>query len=240
MLTCRRFHANVIADDFSPVAVYHMSRKASIFLHILIVCIAAAIRLYFAVRCSAIPDFSDMGFYNEVAMQHGFPTSLPPGYPLFLRAIYHACGAYNYKAVYVIQGMLSALTVLLIYWTASIASSRKTGLLAAGIAAVYPNFIAYNLTTMTETIGLLLVMLLLVILVAAMSERKRSILAATVFFLGFTFRPAFVLFAPGVLLCLRKRRSFILAFVVLLGPLIAYEMCIGDTFHRSAVAARLN
>jgi hypothetical protein len=213
-----------------------MGKKSTDFLLLGIVLAACAIRLYFALRCNAIPEFSDMAFYNKVALEHGFPKSLPPGYPLFLRAIYGAFGARNYMAVYVVQALISALTVYLVYRVTSKAGNRKAGLLAAGIAAVYPNFIAFNLTTMTETIGVLFVMLLLAVLVAAVGEKKRSVLAAIVFFFGFAFRPAFILFSPGALLSLEKRRVFILAFVVLMAPAVAFEIFVGDTFHRSAVA----
>lgn len=225
---CAGFH-------FIP-AVTRMNKRSSLIVLGLIFVVACAIRLYAALRCNAVPDFSDMAFYNAVAMQHGFPKSLPPGYPLFLRAIYGVFGAYNYKAVYAVQAIVSALTVLLVYGAASRASNRKAGLLAAGIAAVYPNFIAFNLTTMTDTIGVFFVMLLLAVLVAAIDEKRKSIWAAIVFLLGFAFRPAFILFAPGAWLSLEKRRVFTLAFVLLMTPAVAFEVFVGDTFHRSAVA----
>jgi 4-amino-4-deoxy-L-arabinose transferase-like glycosyltransferase len=213
-----------------------MNRRSSLVTLALIFFVACAIRISTALRCDAVPDFSDMAFYNQVAMGPGFPKSLPPGYPLFLRAIYGVFGAYNYRAVYVVQAIISALTVLLVYWVARKAGNRNAGLIAAGIAAVYPNLIAFNLTTMTDTIGVFSVMLLLAVLVASIDEKKKSISAAIVFLLGFTFRPAFILFAPGALLSLEKRRVFILAFIVLLAPAVAFETFIGDTFHRSAVA----
>ena len=213
-----------------------MYRKSTVLLLLGILLATCAIRLYFASRCTAVPDYSDMALYNAAAMKHGFPTSLPPGYPLFLKVIYGLFGALNYTAVFVVQGLISTVTVLLMYRVASAVGGRGAGLLAAGIASVYPNFIVYNLTALTETIGVLFVMLLLAVLVAAMSEKKRSILAAFALFLGFTFRPVIILFAPGVFLSLRRRWTFAIAAVALLGPLIVFEMTAGESFQRSAVA----
>ncbi|HVO76833.1 MAG TPA: glycosyltransferase family 39 protein, partial [Candidatus Bathyarchaeia archaeon] len=139
-------------------------------------------------------------------------------------------------AVFVVQGLISAATVFLIYRSTSAVASRRAGLVAAGVAAVYPNLIAYNLTTLTETIGVLFAMLLLTLLVVEMPETRRSILAAVVMFFGFTFRPVLLLFAPGVFLSIKRRWTFALATVILLTPLIAFEMTAGRSFQRSAVA----
>lgn len=213
-----------------------MNKRTSTLILLFILAVAAVIRVYFALRCTAVPGYSDMALYNAAALKSGFPTSLPPGYPLFLRGIYALFGARNYTAVFAVQGLISALTVLIIYRVTSSVASRGAGLLAAGIAAVYPNFIAYNLTTLTDTIGVFFVMILLLILVAAIPERTRSILAAFVMFLGFTFRPVMVLFAPGVFLGIKRRWTFAVAAIVLLTPLIAFEMTVGKSFQRSAVA----
>ena len=213
-----------------------MNSKASTLILLFILAVAAVIRVYFALRCTAVPGYSDMALYNAAALKGGFPTSLPPGYPLFLRAIYALFGTRNYTAVFVVQGLISALTVLLIYRVTSSVASRRAGLLAAAIAAVYPNLIVYNLTTLTDTIGVFFAMILFFILVVAIPERTRSVLAAFVVFLGFTFRPVMVLFAPGVFLSIKKRWTFAVAAVVLLTPLIAFEMTVGKSFQRSAIA----
>lgn len=213
-----------------------MNRKASTLILLVILAAAVVIRVYVALRCTAIPGYSDMALYNAAALRGGFPTSSPPGYPLFLKAIYAIFGAHNYTAVFVAQSLISALTVLLIYRVTSAVASRRAGLLAAGIAAVYPNLIAYNLTTLTETFGVFFVMILFFILVAAIPERTRSILAAVAIFFGFVFRPVVFLFAPGVFLGIKRRWTFALAAVVLLTPLIAFEMTVGKSFQRSAVA----
>jgi len=198
--------------------------------------VASAIRLYFALHCTAIPGYSDMAWYNEVARQHGFPRDLPPGYPLFLRAIYGLFGAANYKAVFIIQGAISALSAAFVCWIAYKVGNLKAGITAGAIAAVYPNLIVYNLTTLTETIGVFFVLLLLAILVAAMGERKRSIFAAATILLACAFRPVMLFFAPGVFLGLKKKLLFVGALALVIAPYATYELVEGKTVHRAAVA----
>ena len=183
-----------------------------------ILLLAFVLRFYIALTTRAVPDFSDMALYNELATAGGFPTSFPPAYPLFLRLIYAVFGAYNNTAVFVIQAVLSVFTVWLIYYVTVKIECERAGLVAAAIAAVYPNFIVYNLTTLTEAVTLLLVMLLLASLVIETDERRRSILAAATICIGFYVRPVFLFFIPGVLPLVRKRFWFIGVIIVLLAP----------------------
>lgn len=183
-----------------------------------ILLLAFVLRLFIALTTRAVPNFSDMALYNELATAGGFPTSFPPAYPLFLRLIYAVFGAYNYTAVFVIQAVLSVFTVWLIYYVTVKIECERAGLVAAAIAAVYPNFIIYNLTTLTEAVTLLLVMLLLASLVIETDERRRSILAAAAICIGFYVRPVFLFFIPGVLPLTRKRLWFIGVIAVLLAP----------------------
>ncbi|MDD4856610.1 MAG: glycosyltransferase family 39 protein [Candidatus Krumholzibacteria bacterium] len=213
-----------------------MNRKASTLLPVLVFLVAAAIRVHFAARCDAAPDYSDMELYNAAALEHGFPTSLPPGYPLFLRAIYGVFGERNYEAVFVAQGLISALTVLLIYRVTRRIGGTRAGVVAAAVAAVYPNLIVYNLTTMTDTFGVLFVMLLYCALVASIDDWKKSVWAAVILGVGFTFRPVLLFFGPGVLLSLRRRLAFMIAAVVVFVPLMAFEMTGGEDFKRAAAA----
>jgi len=199
-----------------------------------VVLVSLAVRIYFALRCSALPEYSDMGYYNDVALAPGFPTTLPPAYPLFLRAVYALFGARNYAAVFVVQSLLSSLTVYLVYRVARSVGTEAAGIAAAAIAAVYPNFILYNLTTLTETWSLLILMALFAILVASVPETRRSILAVMLLVLGFLFKPVMLFLLPGTWLVVRKKAVFAAAAVVLIVPLASYEMIVGGSFLRGA------
>jgi len=185
------------------------------------------LRLYFALTVKPAVDYSDMALYNELASAGGFPTSLPPLYPLFLRLVYSIFGASNYTAVFVIQAVLSVATVWLFYYVTAKIEDERAGLVAAAFATIYPVFIAYNLTTMTESLSLLVVMLLLAVFVKGMDERRRSILAAAAIAVGFYLRPVFLFFIPGVFLLTKKRLWFVGAIVALMAPWFIYGAVAG-------------
>ena len=195
---------------------------------------ALAIRLYFALTCAATPDYSDMASYNELAVSGGFPTALPPAYPLFLRAIYAVFGRFNYTAVFVVQALLSVGTVLLVYLVTRRISDERGGMIAAAIATVYPNFVLYNLTTMTEAVTLLLVMLLLAAIVLETDPRRSSLLAAAVLAAGFYVRPSFMFFLPGVLPLVRRRMWLLGLVVLLVAPWFVVKAATGSGANRGA------
>ena len=145
-----------------------MGKRSLLVVLLCIFAVALGIRVHFALCSTAKPDYSDMAWYNEVALQGGFPKELPPAYPLFLRAIYALFGKGSYRAVFVVQGLIGAFTAVMIGWIGARVGNVGVGATAGGIAALYPNFIVYSLTTLTETFGLFCVTALSVVLVAEM------------------------------------------------------------------------
>ncbi|MBN1163020.1 MAG: glycosyltransferase family 39 protein [Candidatus Krumholzibacteriota bacterium] len=207
--------------------------------HIILIVIlvgAALLRLVPAFQCQMPPHHSDMATYTRLASEPGISVSPPPGYPLFLRAIFRIFGAENYTAVFIIQALLSTFSVFLIYYLGTLVGARLTGLIAAGIAALYPNFIVYNLTTLTESLGILFTLLMLISLARPMEERRRSILSAVLLFAGCAVRPAFLYFWPGLLLTLKKRGLFILTTLVFLSPWLIYSFASGRIPNRGSLA----
>ena len=197
---------------------------------------AGALRLSAALDCDTAPDYSDMAIYNRLALEKGIAVSPPPGYPLFLRSIYSIAGAKNYTAVFVIQALLSTLTVWLIFLVARRISGTATALVAAGISAVYPNFIMYILTTLTETLALLITMIMLWAIVSVRTDEKRSLLSAAILFAGCVVRPAFLYFWPGVLAALKKRKVFLAATAAVIVLLVIFGLVTGRGTNRGALA----
>ncbi len=195
-----------------------------------------AIRLYFALTCAAVPDFSDMATYNRLAMEGKLGVYPPPGYPLFLRFVYTLFGPYNYKAVYAAQGIISSIGILLIYYITIKASDRKAGSIAAGIAAIYPNLIIYNLTTMTESLGVFCFLLILASMTAPVRPRYQSILAAFTFVASLMIRPVLIYAWPGIFLGVKKKLIFLASFIVLISPLVTYSLMEGTGSNYAAAA----
>jgi len=205
---------------------------------ILVAILAAggALRLTAALRCGIAPDYSDMAIYNGLALSGGIPLSPPPGYPLFLRAIYAVAGSEDYTAVFVVQALIGTLTVWLIFLTARRVAGTATALVASGIAAVYPGFIMYTLTTMTETLALMLTMLMLLAVAAPGKGALRSALPAALLFAGCVVRPAFLYFWPGMLAAVRGKRTFLIVTAAVIVPLLAAGLITGRGTNRGALA----
>ena len=79
-----------------------------------------------------------------------------PGYP-FLLAIVYAVAGPEFKAVLVVQCLLGGLSCLLVFGIGNRLGGPRTGLLAAGIVALYPALIYYDTRLLRESlIGFLL------------------------------------------------------------------------------------
>jgi 4-amino-4-deoxy-L-arabinose transferase-like glycosyltransferase len=82
-------------------------------------------------------------------------------YPLYLAGVYALTG-YHPLAARLLQGAIGgALLSWLVYKIGRRVANEETGLVAAGLAAVYGYFIYYNVALMTETFFMMLVLLTL-------------------------------------------------------------------------------
>ncbi|MCK4537928.1 MAG: glycosyltransferase family 39 protein [Candidatus Krumholzibacteria bacterium] len=210
--------------------------KRSLIILISIIAVAAAIRLVVAIRCDVAPDYSDMAIYNELALSDHIVISPPPGYPLFLKAIYSIFGTKNYRAVFIVQALISTFTVFAAFLIGRKVCGERTGLIAAGIFAIYPNFIVYTLTTLTETLALLVTMLILGILVWNIDDRRKAVLAALTIFAGCFIRPAFLYFWPGTFLSVSRKKIFLITTGAVIAPAIIFMAISGNVPNRGALA----
>ncbi len=181
---------------------------------------ATALRINLAATCDFLPNFSDMHDYNKLAVEGGFNTYLPPLYPLFLRLVYTIFGNYNYKAVYIAQSIITSLMILMIYDIVRRTSNEIAALSAAVICAVYPNFIAYSLTTMTEALSIFIVVLLVWLLFKPFDDTKKAITLGCVLAAGIFIKSSILFFVPATLLTSRKRLIQLLVLIALLAPWI--------------------
>jgi 4-amino-4-deoxy-L-arabinose transferase-like glycosyltransferase len=103
------------------------------------------------------------GFGDSLLAAGGGPTAFrPPAYPLFLGTVFRATGD-SLTAARLLQAVLGTVTVALIGIIAWQLFDRRHGLIAAGIAAVYPPLVLTGNGVLTEAISLPLEMLVLVL-----------------------------------------------------------------------------
>jgi len=151
---------------------------------ILILVAAVLIRIPVALamgdQITVLPGIQDQVSYNALAHSlldgRGYsftkswypftPANTPTAhwsflYPLYLAGIYGLTG-YHPLVARLLQGLIGgALLCFLVYKIGSRVANEDTGLVGAGLAAVYGYFIYYNVALMTETFFIALVLVIL-------------------------------------------------------------------------------
>ena len=127
--------------------------------------LALLIRLAFVLLYPQVEVRADALGYDQEASalafhSDGMPAtqvSKGPVYPLFLAASYRIFG-HEYAAVRIIQAVISALTIPLLYGVGRRVFGRPAAWMASLLAAVYPPFISYTGWLLTETLSVLLLL----------------------------------------------------------------------------------
>lgn len=117
---------------------------------------------------------SGAGYVDEA----GNPTAFRPvGYPMFLAAL-RLVGIQSLGALRIVQCLIGAATVYLIYLLAMLIYNKRTALVAGAIYAVYPYFVFLPGTILASTwFGFLLVAATLIFVKGLMLENKWLILS---------------------------------------------------------------
>jgi 4-amino-4-deoxy-L-arabinose transferase-like glycosyltransferase len=183
------------------------------------------------------------GFGDTVLAAGGGPTAFrAPAYPLFLGAVFRVTGD-SLTAARLLQAGLGTVTVALIGIVAWQLWGRRTGIIAATLAAVYPPLILLGDAVQTESISLPLQMLVLALV---LEHRRRAddrvvLPAACGALIGLCIltRPANIaLVIPVVLLLATARtlRALLVPGAVVLGALLLtlapWQVRNQSTFHR--------
>ena len=119
---------------------------------------------------------------------------LAPGYPFFLALVYKVFGVHNYTAVRIVQSVLSAFVILFIYYLAKKIFNRKSAILSAFIASIYPGFIGYSGLFLPQAIVVFLILLFLVILLGRTKNFYWGCLLGLIAGYSCLTRPEFLLF----------------------------------------------
>jgi len=207
---------------------------------LLILALAALVRLAYVgliVGLSSPPTYDGLG-YDILATNllqrgvYGFeqPTAFrPPGYPLFLAAVYALFGVHNFAAVRLVQVGIDALTCLLLYAVGLRLFDRRVAFLAAAGLSLYPLQVYMVGEFYSETLSFLLQMVALWLAVRMVKERRWLLPLFLGVFLAATAltRPTAVLWLPLMvvwigLLPLSWRQKARDAALLLLGLLLLF------------------
>lgn len=154
------------------------SQRVLTLILVVAVLIRIVVALYMGDKVTVLPGIQDQVSYDALARSlldgRGYsftknwypftPANTPTAhwsfiYPLYLAGIYAVTG-YHPLAARLVQGIVGgALICFLIYRIGRRVVDEDTGLVAAGLAAVYGYFIYYNAALMTETFFIVAVLL---------------------------------------------------------------------------------
>jgi 4-amino-4-deoxy-L-arabinose transferase-like glycosyltransferase len=186
---------------------------------IVIAATALLLRISFAlIMDSRLPDAitREMNTINFHILKKGYDAMRPPLHTLFLRIVYSLFGARDHLAVFLVQGILSCTMVPCFYLTGRALFGRSAGILAAAIVAVYPNFIAYNLSLSPGSISLVVIVMVTAAAVIEAPETVGAVLSAVFISIGILLEPLLVYFLPGMVLTVKKKWVFIAVVLVIL------------------------
>ncbi|MGH7297558.1 MAG: glycosyltransferase family 39 protein, partial [Polyangiaceae bacterium] len=126
----------------------------------------------------------------------------PPGYPFFLAVLYRLFGV-RPEIVPFAQALLGALAALVVYALGlRLAGSRRVGLVAAAVYAIYPHYVYYAREVLSETLFFALFWSALALLAGARRSAAVSLReligAGLLLGLAALVRPVVLLFLPVV------------------------------------------
>lgn len=165
----------------------------------------------------ALNFLSGKGLTNGIAW-----ASRPPLYPLFLAGVYRLFG-HSYLAVRLLQSLLGALTILLVYGALRLYFSRSVSLWTSFFTACHPLLVSYAGNILSETLSLFCLALFLVVFLRG----KRGVDGwggGTLFGVLLLCRASFIFFLPFVLFHIvrdKKNSAALFGFLLSAGLILA-------------------
>ena len=156
------------------------------------------------------------GFREDRNESFEFDTAIVragPAYEFFLAGIYAVFG-HRYEMVWVLQALLHALTVYLIYLIGHSAfgeNGGRIGLIAAVFFAIHPDLIEISAMLMSETLYLFFIVLIIWFFIKIYQKPDRlllSVFSAFVTGLAILSRPPVILFVPVFLIFYILNRKY--------------------------------
>lgn len=175
----------------------------------------------------AVNLVNGFGFREDSQKSFEFDTAIVragPAYEFFLAGVYTVFG-HHYEIIWVLQALLHALTVYLIYLIGRSVFGEygeTIGLIAAVFFAIHPDLIEISAMLMTETLYLFLITLTIWLFIKLYHEPNKilySILLALVVGVAILSRPTVIFFIPVILVYyfFNKKYKSIFIFLFCLG-----------------------
>lgn len=174
-------------------------------------------------------QFLEKGYlgYGIGTIAKGPNAYITPGYPIFIAGVYYLAGdtgEIGILSVKVVQAVLSAITVLLVYLIGKRIANPVVGILAALFMMVYPSFLIVSAFHLTETLYTFLFILYLYLQIISFTKEKNiwHLVAGFVFALAVMVRPTIFPFFIIVYLykyIIEKNKSSFIKMIYFIGGL---------------------
>lgn len=241
-----------------------LSNKILILILLLSFCVSLAYAFIFSIEPA-----SDAGAYDTIAVNiaggFGYQEDLSkdiandfaiarvgPLYPYFLAGVYKVFG-HHFEAVWILQAILHALSVLLIYLTAlaifsNFEQKKIISLWAAGIFGFYPDLIEISAMIMAETLYLFFVCLAVYVFFKFFNRTGTwpVILLGLTFGLATLSRPPVLFLIPVLLFYFYRQKKllatvlFIVVLVMIFTPWTLRNYSIYERFMPFGAAGAMN
>ena len=137
--------------------------------------------------------------HHEYAIDPGHSTSFrAPGFPLLLAAVYAVAGVNHFVTARIVFCLIGAALTLVVFALARRLTDDITALIAALLAALYPNILYYTIHFSSEPLFTLLLTATVLALLCAVEQRRLAYYCTAGLLLGLAAltRPIGLYFAP--------------------------------------------
>ncbi|MBP0001900.1 MAG: glycosyltransferase family 39 protein [Cyanobacteria bacterium SID2] len=166
--------------------------------------------LYYTVARNIFEEFNFYSnhYLSESLIQVGYPTKDThlPGYPLILSLGFGLFGV-SEKTPFLVNYILSVVTVFAIYRTGEIVASRKVGIIASLIYLFYPTTLILTHSAMTETAASAVIAIIGLLFVSMRNGIPKGLLLAASIGLAYLIKPFLLIFLPVILVSFLIFRS---------------------------------
>ncbi|MBN2069907.1 MAG: glycosyltransferase family 39 protein [Candidatus Krumholzibacteriota bacterium] len=183
-----------------------------------IVLLSLALRLYFAFAFDAGLSFGFADDFLEISEKGAIRSDQAPLYILFLRLLKLIFRDSAVTALYVFQGIVNTVCVVLLYLAARRVFDRKTALVAASIAALYPGFVLISHSPTPGSFEVLIVLAILTVALSDVGDMARGVYSSILIGIAVLLDPVMAFLVPGILLTLKRRFVFLLILAAILLP----------------------
>ncbi|MBU8921133.1 MAG: glycosyltransferase family 39 protein [Bacteroidales bacterium] len=188
---------------------------------LVILLLGTAVRVYLALSGQVQQGVSEtwtISGLSSITPKGALDTLTPPLYPVIVHISKILAGRSHPIGLFLIQAVLSSISIALVYDAGRKMFCRRTGLVAAAVIAIYPNLILSSLRIRPDSVLVFLILLIMALSVSRIRENIKACGLAVIMGLSIMLTPIAIFIVPGVVFSTRRRILFLIVLAVTLAP----------------------